>query len=144
MKKAMIIFFVLVLAATAYAIVGCGGGDDSSPQQVAEGFWKALENGDADKAYDLLSESDKTQIGKEELVEGFARSVESYSVGEAEISGNTAVIPVKTRLKNLEIDLEFDMILARENGSWKVSFSEMNNEMQKAFEEVMQQYETPQ
>jgi hypothetical protein len=142
MKKAFILLLALALLATACAFVGCGGNGDS-PQQVAEGFWKALEDGDADKAYGLLSEADKAEIGKEELVEGFAEGVESYTVGEAEVSGDTARVPMSMLLAGSGIDLEFDMVLFNENGSWKVSFIEMNKEMQKAFEELMQEYEPP-
>ena len=143
MKKAFILLLAVALLSTACAFVGCGG-DGGSPQQVADSFWKALEDGDADKAYDLLSEADKAEIGKEELVAGFARSIESYTVGEAEVSGDTAVVPMKTLIVGLEQELEFDMILFKENGSWKASLTEMNKEMQKAFEKLMQEYEIPQ
>jgi hypothetical protein len=144
MKKAVIILFVMSLAATAFAFVGCGGGDGGSPEQVVETFLKASTDGDADAAYEQITKADQAEIAnKEELVEGFAEGVESYDVGEATISGDTARVALNLRLAGSGIDLEFDMVLTQENGSWKVSLSDTETEMQKAFDKLMQEYEIP-
>ena len=145
MKKVIIIIFMLALATTACAFAGCSGGDGSSPEQVVERFLNASMDGDADTAYDQLTAADQGEIdNKEELVEGFAEGVASYDVGEANISGDTARVPLSMRIAGSEIDLEFDMILFVENGEWKISLSDTETELQKAFDELMQGYETPQ
>lgn len=144
MKKAVIILLALALLATAYAFVGCGGGDDGNPEQVVENFLEASTDGDADAAYDLLTEADKNEIvDKDELVEGFTEGVDSYEVGKTTVSGDEARVPINIRLAGSELDLAFDMILLKENGSWKISLADTETEMQVAFDKLMEGYELP-
>ena len=145
MKKAVFVLLTLALAATAYACAGCGGGGGGSPEQVAETFLRASMDGDANTAYDLLTTADRDEIeNQEELVEGFAEGVQGYDIGEATISGDTARVALNIRLTGTERDIAFDMVLSQENGEWKVSLSETEVEIQKAFNQLMQEEEVPQ
>ncbi len=146
MRRSLVLLLALCLCAAVLVAAGCGGGDKSAtPEQVVEKFVKAAMAGDADTAYSLISESSKGEIeSKEELVEGVGEGVSEYSVGGASISGDTAKVATSLTLKDLEFEMEFDMILVKEGGAWKVDLAQTQAEMEKAVEEFMQNFELPQ
>jgi hypothetical protein len=144
MKKAVIILFVMALAALTLAFAGCGGdgGSSDTPDQVVEKFMTAAMEGNANAAYELISEDSKSELGdKESLVAGFSESVTAYEVGAATISGDRARVPVSYQMQGFG-ELVFDTILVKENGAWKISLNDTNVEAQKALEELMQQSDT--
>ncbi|MBN2028403.1 MAG: DUF4878 domain-containing protein [Actinobacteria bacterium] len=139
MKRAVILLSVISLAALCLAFTGCGGGGESSdtPVQVVEKFMAAAMEGNSDAAYDLISEDSKAEIGDaENLVAGFSASVAGYEVGEATISGDRASVLLNYKLQGFEGGIEFNMILVKEGGAWKISLSETEKEL----EQIMQQY----
>ncbi|RJP28599.1 MAG: DUF4878 domain-containing protein [Actinobacteria bacterium] len=145
MKRALILVFVLALAAATIAFAGCGdgGGSSTTPEQVVEEFLAAAMEGDAGAAYALITEESKSGISDEEdLVSGFSESISGYEVGKATISGDKAMVPVSYQFIELESGLEFNTVLVQENGAWKISIEDTNAEAQKALEEMMQELET--
>jgi hypothetical protein len=145
MKKAIVAAFVLALALSTLAFAGCGdsGGDSSdNPEQVVEKFLAASMNGDADAAYELITEQSKEDVtDKEELVEGFSEGLDSYEVGKGSISGDRASVPVKFQLTGLDMEIEFNIILLKEDGSWKISGPDTDAETEKALEELYEEME---
>jgi len=146
MKKAVIILLVLALAAAMLAFAGCGGGGSSdTPEQVVEQFLSASMEENADAAYELISEDSKSELeDKESLVAGFSEGVDGYEVGTATISGDEARVPVSFNLAGLEAAVEFDMVLVKEDGAWKIAVADTNLEAEKALEELMQQLQPTQ
>ena len=146
MKKAVIFTFVLALAAATLAFAGCGnGGSSLTPEQVVGEFLSAAMEGNADAAYDLITEDSKSEVGdKESLVAGFSDSVGSYEVGKATISGDRATVPVSYELQGLDTGIEFDTILKKENGSWKISLIDTNAAAEEALNELMEEFDTEQ
>lgn len=144
MKKAIVILFVSALAAVTLAFAGCGdGGSSDTPEQVVEKFLTAAMAGDADAAYDLISDDSKAEVGeKANLVEGFSASVAGYEVGAATIAGDKASVPVSYQFQGMEGSLAFDTILVKEGGGWKISLSETNAEAEKALEQLYQELDT--
>jgi len=45
-------------------------------------------------------------------------------------------------LKDLDFKMEFEMVLVKEGGAWKIDLKQTQTEMEKAVEEYMKQFET--
>ena len=146
MKKAVIMLLVMALAAATLAFAGCGGsGSSDTPEQVVEQFLSASMEENADAAYELISEDSKSELDdKESLVAGFSDGIDAYEVGAATISGDEARVAIVFQLSGLEGDLEFDIVLVKENGAWKIALADTNLEAEKAIEELMQQLQPTQ
>ncbi|MBC7230951.1 MAG: DUF4878 domain-containing protein [Actinobacteria bacterium] len=145
MRRSLILLMSLCLCAAVLAVVGCGGGGDksASPEQVVEKFVKAALAGDADTAYSLITEGSKGEVeNKEDLVEGVSEGVSEHSVGKSSISGDTARVQTSLTLKDLDFKMEFEMVLVKEGGAWKIDLKQTQTEMEKAVEEYMKQFET--
>ena len=148
MKKIVVTLLVLALSISILALAGCGGGgnggNDDSPEQVVEEFMTATLAEDAEAVYDMLSVDSQAEVtDKEELVAGSADAIDSYDVGEATVSGDEARVPTTIVLTGLESTLEFDVVLLKEDGAWKISLSETGASMDEAFEKLMGEIEIP-
>ena len=148
MKKIVVTLLVLALSVSILALAGCGGGgnggNDDSPEQVVEEFMTATLAEDAEAVYDMLSVDSQAEVtDKEELVAGSADAIDSYDVGEATVSGDEARVPTTIVLTGLESTLEFDVVLLKEDGAWKISLSETGASMDEAFEKLMGEIEIP-
>lgn len=122
---------------------GCGEkvAVSGGPETIVVKFFEASLAGDADTAYNLLTEASKAEIkDKGELVKGFSESIDSYSAGSPKVSDNKARVPVTLKLKAFESNLSFDMILMLENGLWRISLSESGAELEKAMEELFKDF----
>ncbi len=148
MKKAIAMVLILALAVTALVFAGCGGssGSGDSPEQVVEKFLKAAEKGDADTAYELVTQADKDALtDKQELTEGFTDIFgTSYEVGKGTVSGDTAKVPVKFDMgeQAMGMELEFNIVLHKEDGAWKISGDDTALEMEKTMEDMFGDLET--
>ncbi|MDD3718113.1 MAG: DUF4878 domain-containing protein [Actinomycetota bacterium] len=142
MKKIIITLLVLALSVSVLALAGCGGsdsGDGDSPEKVVEQFMKSTVAEDADAVYDLLSEADQAEVtDKEELVAGSADAIDSYTVGKATISGDEARVPSTIVLTDLDSTLEFDVVLVKEGGAWKISLEGTGASMDDAFDKIFE------
>ena len=147
MKKAIVVIFILALAVTALAFTGCGdsGGADS-PEQVVEKFLKASMSGDADTAYELVTQADKDELtDKQELTEGFSEAFgTAYEVGKGTVSGDIAKVPVEFDLgeQAMGMKLEFNVVLHKEDGAWRISGNDTGLEMEKSLEELFGDLDT--
>lgn len=134
MKRAAVLFLILMLA----ACLGCGGGADT-PQQVAEKFVQAMLDEDGDAAWAIITAASKEGISKEELVEGGSEGIEDYSIGEAVTAGDEAKVKTSFVLTGLDKPMEFDMVLVREDGAWKVSLADTQAEIEKSLEALLEE-----
>lgn len=127
-------------------LLGCGGKAEvtGGPDTVVVKFMEAALAEDADTAFHLLDRESQAEVGdKEQLVEGFSESIESYSVGHPEVSGERARVPLSLKLGAFEQEVSFGMILVTEDGAWKISLAESEAEMEKAMEEFFQEVQPP-
>jgi hypothetical protein len=138
MKKTAVILLSLSLAAGLVSLVGCGGGADT-PQQVAEKFVQAMLAEDGDAAWAVISEASKEGISKEQLVEGGSKGIEDFTIGDADIAENEARVKTSFVLTGLDQPMEFDMVLIREDGAWKVSLADTQTEIEKSLEALLEE-----
>lgn len=142
MKKGITIMIVLTLALGAVATAGCGGGSTSKsedPEAVVEQFMKATMGEDADATYELLSSESKAGVeNKEELVKGASDQLGDWSVGAVSQEGDTARVKVTLKIKEAGSELTFDVVLVKEDDSWKVSLEETGKSMDEAFNKLME------
>ncbi len=137
---------IVLVIAGLLPLAGCGKKTETGggPDTVVVKFFEASLAEDADLAYELLSRESRGEVeDKKELVEGFSESLDSYSVGHPDISGDKARVPVTLKLKAFESELKFDMILITEDGAWRISMPESEAEMEKAMEEIFKGIEPP-
>jgi predicted small lipoprotein YifL len=144
MRKTVVMLLALALSVTVLALAGCGGGNADSPEQVVEEFMSATLAEDAEAVYELLSAATQAELTSTvDLVEGSADAIDSYEVGEATISGDEARVATSIALTGLDGPLEFEVVLVKEDGAWKISLSETGASMDEAFEELMGEMEIP-
>ncbi len=140
----MLLSLALALAVSAFTAAGCGGGSSKSPDQVVNDFLQASMDENVDAAYAMLTQESKDELGSKEDLSGLSGDIGSYDVGSAKISGDEAKVPVTMEIKDSGYEMEFDMVLVKEDGAWKISLSATEVEMEKALDELMQEIELPQ
>lgn len=124
----------ITAAATALALLvvsGCGAAQqskDADPREVLGRFIDAVNSGDTDTAYDLISEKDRGLMSENDWkkVEGNLDTISEgekigYRFTDMDSGGNYAVIGVELELGGETGDT--DIVLVKEDGSWKVSLS---------------------
>lgn len=145
MKRGFALMATVSLLVLVLVLAGCGGdgggsASADSPEAVTEAFIQASLDQDAEAAFELISESDQAEVDdKEQIVEGADEYFESFSVGKAEIEGDTAKVDVTIKIKELENELTFVFVLVEEDGKWKVSLEKTGEEMDKAFDKMMEE-----
>jgi hypothetical protein len=121
-----------VITISAFITTSCGGGDMSSasPKEVLITFFERLSKKDIAGARQLATKESETVLNTMETAfekfkdmaekqEDMAEDFKHVEFGEAKITGDVAMVPVKDTKKNEE----FEMPLKKEDGSWKVDFS---------------------
>lgn len=120
----------------------------STPKKTVKAFFKACENGDADKVLDLLYINEKAieeefdtevdEYGEDKLAEEIIESYEEYEI-EYEIlsvkeSTKTATVKLKLIMDDDEQNVKF--YLKKKDGKWKIdiykSFYQANKTVTKA------------
>lgn len=112
----------LIVTVGMTAILGCAQGD---PAAVAEAFWRAGQEGDIERARSYVSASSHAKMN-----ERSAPSIDELWIGESEIDGDRAT--VQTRLStstDRSFTIEFNTIMVREEGDWKVELDDTSSEM---------------
>ncbi|MBU1669759.1 MAG: DUF4878 domain-containing protein [Actinobacteria bacterium] len=141
MRRVMVPLLALILMAGIVA-AGCGDGSSSKsgdPEAAVEQFMKSTMAEDADATYELLSsESQKGVENKEDLVEGAGDQIADWNVGEATQEGDTARVEVTMKMKDVEQELTFDVVLAEEGGAWKINLEETGKSMDEAINKLME------
>jgi hypothetical protein len=142
MKKIIVLLLACSLVAGALVAAGCGGGtssDSGDPKATVEQFMKATFAEDADATYELLSSESKAGVeNKEELVKGASDQLGDWSVGAVTEEGDTARVKVTLTMKEAAAELTFDVVLVKEDGSWKVSLEETGKSMDEAFNKLQE------
>ena len=126
MKKIM----VLAIAIFAIAVSGCQSSDSGNPKEVLTSFFNALSKKDVATAKKFATKdsegmlsmmemgmkmSANTQNGHEdEMME----MIQNTEMGEPAINGDKATVNVK----NKKSGENFDFVLKKEEGKWKVAF----------------------
>lgn len=117
----------------AILMVGCSGGDASSPKGTMVAFIEASKKGDIEAVKKLISKNDLamwnsfTQLlgkdsamiekKKQEFVEQY-KDV-TYAVKDEKIDGDKAVVNLEIKDKDSTVSHPFNLV--KEDGSWKVS-----------------------
>jgi hypothetical protein len=132
MKK--IIKLLPLLTAFVMITTGCGnkGAHSSDPKEVLKEFMLRLSKKDIDGAAKLATKDSKSTMDmmKKGMEMGEkmkdktdepdpTEEFKDVEIGEAKITGETALVPFKSKKKNQEMDFP----LKKEDGDWKVDFS---------------------
>lgn len=149
MKRGMTALAVAALVMGAVAMAGCGlnkkeaGGSINTavdPVQVVEEFFAAMIQGDGDTTISFLTDSSRLLVNPEELALDPSQATVKCSTGRAQVSGDRATVPASLIIqdKNFDIDLEleFNMVLVRENNRWKIAWDEVETGTHRAHEKL--------
>ena len=132
MKKFVII---LTCIATLFAFVACENGfslKKATPSDVVEDYYKALQNGDFEKALGYTNLKDSTEIQQQaKKMQDLEMQFSDYEILNEKISeddGNTAEVEVKFKIasafnKNPEEKTNTHK-LVKQDGQWKISVEE--------------------
>ncbi|HKI06360.1 MAG TPA: DUF4878 domain-containing protein [Thermoanaerobaculia bacterium] len=122
MRRKSVICTLLVCAALAW---GCTG---RSPSSAVQSFYKALGDGDSDKAMSLFSQQTINMIGEEKLKAGIQGAalklmekggLKHLEITNEQVSGNLATVVAV--LKYGEGSMETEKIqLVKEQGGWRL------------------------
>ena len=126
---------LFLFAAAAVLIISCNNkGASSDPKAVLVEFMKRLSEKDIDGAAKLATKDSKAAldmmkkaIDMGEKMKGDAKAEDEdptaefkdVEIGEAKITGETALVPFKSKKEKESIDFP----LKKEDGAWKVDFS---------------------
>jgi tetratricopeptide (TPR) repeat protein len=114
---------------TGALLVGCGGAADDA-RDVAQSFWEASRDGDVERARSYVSESSAAKINEQDDESG----VGEVAIGEARIEEGVAL--VETTISGMDEDMpmgvEFETVLVREEGAWKVDLDRTTGNMMKS------------
>ena len=145
MKRIAVIIFILALVATGLMCTGCGGGDDpEGAKEAAEGLWQAFMEGNSDAAWELVTAESKESVDKENLISGASEGVNNVILEEVTISGDEDRVWTALDLQGLDRELEFDTILLKEDGEWKVSLPDTEDEINEALKKIQEEIDTSQ
>ena len=111
----------------AAGLVGaCAGAD--GPETVADRFWAAVQDGDAETAmaYSIESESSSLKLEGES-------SVESYELGDTRSEDGKALVETRvTTSGEWKLDISFETVLLEDGGDWKVDVEQTGSRMVRA------------
>ncbi|MCL6648457.1 MAG: hypothetical protein K6U89_09005 [Chloroflexi bacterium] len=94
---AVISLVALGVATVAFGVGHGPVGDETTPRGVTLRYLWLLQNGDADRAYDLLAAETRGRISRAQfirLASFLSRTDRRYAVGEATLESTTARVPV--------------------------------------------------
>jgi hypothetical protein len=115
-----------VLGVVGLAVMACGGGGASSPEDAVNGAFNAMKAGDIDAMAQYMPEdqrSEMTDMSDEdkEMMQGFLSMMAAmeFKVTGSEIDGEIAVVTMETTFMGETSETEVELIL--ENGSWVIT-----------------------
>jgi hypothetical protein len=122
MRYGRILLPVLIML---FAAGGCGFG---GPESTAKSFWKAMIDGDQDRARKLATRQSAGTLELEPAERGEERSVKFGKAVETDgqVSVPTTLV---TRSSGKEEAIELNTILVREDGDWKVDWHQTMGSM---------------
>lgn len=132
MKKTLLLFALATLATIFF--ISCSPATSADPETVIKTFAERLAKKDFDGASKLATEASQPTLNmvkmgmemaekmKSQLPENDpVAAIASAKFGNAKIDGNTAIVPVTSKVDGQEITYDFHLL--KENGQWKVDFS---------------------
>lgn len=125
MRKVLVAICVLVLVAGTLLAVGCGGGGEGGPKDVAKKFMDSLNNKDYDAFLESMKKDDRelfeeNSVEAKEYFKTLTTQPVEFKIGKEEIKGDEATLDVsKTEDGETQSDKFY---LVKENGDWKVDF----------------------
>ena len=105
----------LLLIATTLLALGCSGSKLSDPKAVADQFWSATKTGKVAAIKPYVTEA---SLSHDMMKEDAQATTGTYTLGEAKIENDSATVP--TALKDNEVNIEFQTVVVKEKGAWKV------------------------
>lgn len=110
MKKRNIITALMAVAVAAF-MFSCGGGGGKSPGDTIKAYWKAVGNGDYEKATEYVVKKDGTKLNDEEKTKVSGM----ISMGKSEFEKNDGYKDIKIIKEEIAEDgksakVEFDII----------------------------------
>lgn len=130
--KIAIIAFVVILLLIG-GVVGIGlaffWGAITAPADVANKYIEAVNNGDLDTAWRLLSSQAKKEEGRsgfEGKVENLEGQIETWNVKSVQVENNNASLIIDLKGKTGE-KVTWEMELVKEGGDWKIQVYTMSD-----------------
>lgn len=118
------ILLVLSIVATGLLMASCGS---SSPKEVTNNYYKALQKGDFEKALSFTTLDDQEEVKKEiEKMKGLEVKIPEFEIISEEIAedGENAVVEVKYKFTssfNTEPEESTNNVkLIKKDGKWKI------------------------
>ncbi len=116
----------LLRAAVIVLAIFAAGCSSDRPGAVADRFWAAARAGDLETVRALSIES---EIATLELEEGEG-AIDSYELGEVAVDGERALVETRIRSRgDHDIEVDFETVLVRVDGEWKVHLDETGERM---------------
>ena len=112
-----------VLGVVGLAVMACGGGGASTPEDAVNGMYNALKTGDLDAMMQYAPASEREEITDEDREEfqsmaGMFESMEFEVIG-SEIEGDEAVVTIEMTFMGQSSEEEMELM--KENGSWVIT-----------------------
>jgi len=117
----------LISIATCAVLFGCGSGEADRAKQVAQAFWDATVAGDAELAQTFVSAGSMFQPNKSK---GDSPPGD-VKLGAVDVDGDDAAVETVVTKLDAEspMNMEFETILVREEGSWKIDMDKTTGSM---------------
>jgi hypothetical protein len=117
---------LVVLSIAGLALMACGGGGASSPEDAVNGMFDAMKSGDIDAMAQYMPEDQRSEITdmsdeEKEMVQGMLAMMSAieYEIKGSEIDGDYAVVTIEITFMGETEEEEMDLML--ENGTWVVT-----------------------
>lgn len=132
-----LIVFMLLLSAGVFALNACGDPQKKGPQETAEAFLNALQNGDYETAKTFCTPGTKNSLDAFQTFSGLGANPFSgdYQILNEEISGEYALISYTTGDPDDEGDEKF-IRLRKTTGKWEVMASKTDMTVGKKKEDI--------
>ena len=125
MKTFIILTLAVLLSISAAGSLSCEVSDEKAIQDTVEGFFTAYEKEEYSRSLEFLSESLKTSLGNEEIINRLRTAqflgdfTRLKSMGELKIGSSTATVWVDLE-GFLDIVRTVQVSLVKENGNWRI------------------------
>ena len=111
------------------AILGTACNASDEPRILAEAFWTASKEGDAELARSYIVEGGSATINED----ASGSSISEFSLGETAIEGDRATVETTiVSAGEQATEVAFNTVLVQQNEGWKVDLDETTDEMMKS------------
>ena len=114
----------MLLAAVATVLVACGGPSATRPLGAIDAYVKALESGDYDRAYELMSDRYRKEHTREEFVRLLRESPRDVKETARRLKAGDRQVAV--RATYVYDDLRHELIMVEEDGAWRIDINPLD------------------